>query len=147
MTRLRRISCSLLLIYGAALLYWMFIGFGRSAQAGGALKYNLIPLQTIGFYLDSGNSLSFMDRVINLAGNIGVFIPLGYLLPLSSPRLNSLSNLALFAVPSILLLELLQMLLRAGSFDIDDLLLNLLGIWAGCCLLRIIKMIRTKENE
>lgn len=37
----------------------------------------------------------------------------------------------------ILLLESMQMLLRVGSFDIDDLLLNLLGVWIGYIFLHL----------
>ncbi|MNW22299.1 VanZ like family protein [compost metagenome] len=40
-------------------------------------------------------------------------------------QLHSVLRLALISVPAILVLEVLQMLLRVGSFDIDDLLLNL----------------------
>ncbi|MNF08806.1 VanZ like family protein [compost metagenome] len=50
-------------------------------------------------------------------------------------RLRNVFTLTLWAVPSILLLETLQMLLRVGSFDVDDLLLNLTGVWAGLIIL------------
>jgi glycopeptide antibiotics resistance protein len=78
--------------------------------------------------------------MVNLLGNIAVFVPFGILLPLLRPGLRSLLRLTLVSVLCILLLELMQMLLRVGSFDIDDLLLNLIGVWAGYALLRLVRI-------
>jgi len=39
------------------------------------------------------------------------------------------------------------MLLHVGSFDIDDLLLNMLGVWTGYGLFRVISCKRNKEGE
>jgi len=145
--RQRRLTGIILILYSIALLYWMFIGFGRSFNMGGPLQYNLVPLETIRLFLDLDNRLPLSDRLVNLAGNVVVFMPFGYLIPTLKTRLNSLPALALYTVPCILLLEILQMLLHAGSFDTDDVLLNVLGVWAGCGLLRLTGMInRKKEN-
>ncbi|WNS45691.1 VanZ family protein [Paenibacillus sp. MMS20-IR301] len=136
----RRILAWLLLIaYSAMLIYWMFLGFGRAVQTEGPLRYNLEPLRTIRLYFDLSNGVSYSGRLVNLLGNVAVFVPFGILLPLVKPRYNSLFRLTLISVLGIFVLELMQMLLRVGSLDVDDLLLNLLGVWAGYALVRLIR--------
>lgn len=122
---------AILTLYSATVIYWMFIGFGREVHTEGPLQYNLVPLRTVLLYFDLGNGLSLTSRLVNLLGNVVVFIPFGFLTPLLKLRFISLLRISLYVVPCILLLESLQMLLHVGSFDIDDLLLNLLGVWAG----------------
>lgn len=134
----RRLTGAALTLYSATVIYWMFIGFGREVHTGGSLQYNLVPLRTVLLYFDLGNGLSLTSRLVNLLGNVVVFIPFGFLTPLMQLRRMSLLRISLYAVPCILLLECLQMLLHVGSFDIDDLLLNLLGVSAGYGLNRIV---------
>lgn len=128
----RRIfAWAVLVLYSMVLMYWMFVGFGRAAHPGEPLQYNLIPLHTIRLYFDMSNGLSLLGRTVNLLGNVAVFIPFGILIPQLRRKRSSMRTLAYLTLPSILLLECLQMVLHVGSFDIDDLLLNLLGVWTG----------------
>lgn len=127
-----------LILYSATVLYWMFIGFGREMHMEGPLQYNLIRLRTISLYFDFSNGLSIISRFINLLGNIVVFIPFGILVPLAKTRPIPWIRITLYAVLCILLVECLQMLLHVGSFDVDDLLLNLIGVWAGYGLVTFI---------
>ncbi|NOU78248.1 VanZ family protein [Paenibacillus sp. LMG 31459] len=135
----RILAWLLLLIYSAVLIYWMFLGFGRTLQTEGPLRYNLEPLRTMRLYFDMSNGVSYSGRLVNLLGNVAVFVPFGILLPLVSTAYRSVLRLTLVSVLCIIVLELMQMLLRAGSLDIDDLLLNLLGVWAGYALLRLVR--------
>ncbi|MFF2907460.1 VanZ family protein [Paenibacillus sp. NPDC057934] len=135
--RRRRGVQSVLILYSALLLYWMFLGFGREVHLGGPWQYNLVPWKTVSLYLDMGNRLSIWNRAVNLLGNVAVFVPFGLLLPLIWNKLSSAARLALVMIPVILLLECLQMLLHVGSFDVDDLLLNMLGVWAGYAVIRL----------
>lgn len=136
----RRIWAWMLLIaYTAALIYWMFLGFGRTVQLDGPFRYNLEPLRTIRLYFDMSNGVSTPHRLVNLLGNVAVFVPFGMLLPLVQSGYRSFLRLTLVSGVCILVLELLQMLLRVGSLDIDDLLLNLTGVWAGYLLLRLVR--------
>lgn len=136
----RRFCAGLLLTaYIAMLLYWMFLGFGRTMQLDGPLRYNLEPLRTVRLYFDMSNGVPYANRMVNLLGNVAVFAPVGLLLPLAAPRYYSWVRLTVLSALCIMLLELLQMLLHVGSLDIDDLLLNLLGVWAGYVLLRLVR--------
>ncbi|MEK5032678.1 VanZ family protein [Paenibacillus sp. FSL R7-0302] len=135
----RFLAWLLLIAYSGMLLYWMFIGFGRTVQLDGPLRYNLEPLRTVRLYFDMTNGLSYANRLVNLLGNVAVFAPFGILLPLVVTGYRSFIRLTLLSALGIMVLELLQMLLHVGSLDIDDLLLNLLGVWTGYALLRLVR--------
>ncbi|WHY21700.1 VanZ family protein [Paenibacillus sp. G2S3] len=144
---LKGLTRVVLTLYSATVIYWMFIGFGREVHTGGPLQYNLVPFRTVSLYFNLDNGLSLINRLVNLLGNVVVFIPFGFLSPLVKTRPISWPRISLYAVPCILLLECLQMLLHVGSFDIDDLLLNMLGVWTGYGLFRVISFRRNKEGE
>ena len=84
---------------------------------------NLIPFKTISLYI------SRQDRVaiINLLGNLIAFAPMGIFLPLLFKKQTKLQNFILTNIAIILAIESLQFLSLSGHFDIDDLILNLLG--------------------
>ncbi|HBS46754.1 MAG TPA: hypothetical protein DEA91_23935 [Paenibacillus sp.] len=107
----------------------------------------MVPFRTVSLYFNLDNGLSLINRLVNLLGNVVVFIPFGFLSPLVKIRPVSWLRISLYTVPCILLLECLQMLLHVGSFDIDDLLLNMLGVWTGYGLFRVISFRRNKEGE
>ncbi len=144
---LKGLTRVVLTLYSATVIYWMFLGFGREVHTGGPLQYNPVPLRTVSLYFNLDNGLSLINRLVNLLGNVVVFIPFGFLWPLVKTRSISWLRISLYAVPCILLLECLQMLLHVGSFDIDDLLLNMLGVWTGYGLFRVISCKRNKEGE
>ena len=71
----------------------------------------------------------------NTFGNIGLFVPLGMLLPLVSRRFQSLKRVLLLGLCASLMIETIQFVLRfVGSpraVDIDDVILNTLGAGVG----------------
>lgn len=104
------------------------------------LRWNLIPFHTIRLYwraFQSGSPSLRMISVINLGGNIIMFIPLGFLLPPVFPKLKNLTSVLVTTAAIIICVELIQLLTLVGSCDIDDLILNMLGGAIGFCLYRI----------
>lgn len=103
---------------------------------------NLNPLETIRLFwrVTESSSDGYMVRqaFINLAGNIVMFIPFGFLLPCIWKRMHSFFKSILCAAAVILIVELLQLLSLLGSFDVDDLLLNLIGVSLGWLFWRLI---------
>jgi glycopeptide antibiotics resistance protein len=110
----------------------MLIGFGRTTHP--EYMYNLIPFETIRAFLqiDRFNSDIW---IFNLVGNIGVFVPFGLLIPLITK--NRLYKSFIIFFSGVLVLETLQLLLRRGSFDIDDFILNSIGFFIGYGFYRI----------
>jgi glycopeptide antibiotics resistance protein len=89
---------------------------------------NLIPFKTILYFLKGNNGL--LIACINILGNIIALVPLGFLVPLVFQNINWKKSLAL-AIISGLAIEWTQLYLHIGIFDIDDVLLNGLGVMIG----------------
>lgn len=89
---------------------------------------NWIPFKTILPYLfgDGGWLIGGM----NILGNIVLLVPIGFILPFIFPKINWKQKLA-FAIIACLLIEASQALLHIGIFDIDDVILNALGVLIG----------------
>ncbi|MCM3783378.1 VanZ family protein [Neobacillus mesonae] len=115
----------ILITYNLVLLYLMFAGFNRSVHPN--YSYNIVPLHTISEYVLNVTYDNLLDTLINLAGNIGVFIPLGCLIPAAFPKHLKFTNFLIMFAGLIIVLEICQMLFRVGTGDIDDLLLNVIG--------------------
>lgn len=106
-----------------------------------SLHINLTPFQTIDLFvrlLDHSNPVFVRLAVVNLAGNVILFIPLGYLLPLVFPKLCRLWKTLLLAAVIIAAVEAGQMVTLLGTCDIDDWLLNLAGVLLGYGLFYIL---------
>lgn len=113
----------LLYLYTMSLLILLF--FRPNDQSYNSV--NLIPFSTISFYLSG--KVSMLISFYNLAANIGLFIPYGIYLRLNNVSIRKMIYSPVLAIVSI---ELLQFFTHRGSLDIDDLLLNLLGVYLGC---------------
>lgn len=72
--------------------------------------------------------------VINLFGNIVMFIPLGFCLPWVHARLRRWWKTLLVSAGVILCVELTQLVTLLGHCDVDDLILNLIGVTMGYLL-------------
>lgn len=127
--RIRRLAALVLGLYALLLIYWMLWGFGRERQA--EYSYNLVPFLTIVEFVQMGPSL-WQARMINLLGNIAVFVPFGLLLP-ALMAWTFWRQWALF-LGMIGALEAAQLLTRRGTFDVDDFLLNSIGFGLGFLL-------------
>ncbi|MFD0957821.1 VanZ family protein [Paenibacillus chungangensis] len=114
--------------YAAVMLYLLFIRH-RYPMAGYA--YNLVPFRTIEGYLLNRDAYNFDTWFKNLFGNLVLFIPIGIFLPLLFKRLRRVIPFTAACVLMLLTVETMQMLLKVGSFDIDDIILNTLGAWLG----------------
>ncbi len=88
-------------------------------------RVNLVPFQTIRFYLFSGR-VSGTIAFRNLVGNIAAFVPIGILVPLLRRDL-SLGTTLMVGLLLSAGIELTQYFTGLGSCDIDDIILNVLG--------------------
>ncbi len=89
-------------------------------------RHNFIPFKTIIYYLFLAD-INFNIRVDNLFGNVMGFFPFGFVLPLLSKRFLRMNKVAAATFGLSLTFELLQLIFKIGSFDVDDLILNTLG--------------------
>jgi len=144
----KRLTATIILIVYSAILvdvlvfkYLPLIRIGHMRFRFGGTQdgpANFIPFKTILPYLLGEKG--FMIAVLNLAGNILLLVPIGFLVPFISPNMTWKKTLVL-AVATGFALEGMQALLHVGIFDVDDLILNGLGVMAGYWLF----MIRAKR--
>ena len=89
-------------------------------------KDSFIPFHTISLYFT--NYASLRSIIYNILGNIVMLVPLSFLLMLKNKKYNHIGKQLLIIVPIVLAIEFLQEITWVGSFDVDDILLNLLGV-------------------
>ncbi len=127
-------------IYTFLLCYIMF--FGGVRGIGWIVEPNFIPFKTIGMYLKAigDGSMNLDIPIRNLGANLLMFLPLGIFLPYFKKQIDTMRNIIITSSIIIVLLESIQFLSKRGSFDIDDLILNLLGVMLGYIVWRIINI-------
>lgn len=134
------VARGLFCIYCAAMLWLLF---GQRIGAGADRTYaeqlhgnlNLIPFKTIIWFATVGDKTSnqylLQHAFVNLAGNVVLFIPMGFFLPCIWSSMRAFWKLLLCFTGLILAVELLQLITLLGSCDIDDLILNVFGAMLG----------------
>ena len=115
-----KLSNIIVFIYYIILIFNMVI-FARYSNIN---SYNLIPFKSIINILKTGTMYSI---IINIFGNLFVFMPLDYfLIELFNVKKFSINFILSFGV--IQLIELFQYIFKVGVFDIDDLIIRTLGM-------------------
>jgi glycopeptide antibiotics resistance protein len=130
------------LFFGVYCLLMLWLLFGRQEAPAGLpysqqllMRLNLVPFRTLGLQL---RLLTDVDRpwlirhsLINLGGNILLFIPLGLFLPKLWQKLNSFPRMLLTTAGIITAVEITQLMTLLGRCDVDDLILNITGAAIG----------------
>lgn len=114
-------------------VYWQF-------------SVNLTPFKTIKNYIIYDNNLSDSIKYVNILGNIVLFIPFGLLYPILTDKQRKFLWVFLGSFLFSLSIELLQMMFRIGSLDIDDIILNVFGALIGYSVFKGIIIIRGRVN-
>ena len=92
-------------------------------------KTNLIPFNTLALYI-KGYANSYVELsalLTNLLGNIIAFMPFGFFLPLFFKKCNNTVVFLITVTLTVLFIELAQLVLMTGAFDVDDIILNVGG--------------------
>lgn len=100
---------------------------------------NLIPLTSILPYLRGDRGA--MIALFNIGGNIVLFVPIGFLLPFVVRHMTWRTALVV-AIIAPLAIEVTQLVCRVGIFDIDDVILNGIGIMIGYALYVVFSILR-----
>ncbi|WP_168121348.1 VanZ family protein [Paenibacillus sp. HB172176] len=132
-----------LLLLGLAVLYALIminLLYFRDRSIHDGLVFNWTPFDTIKRYVKYRDHFTMEAWVKNLFGNLVLFIPIGIFLPLLNTRFARSLSLVAVCIVIIFFVEMLQMLFKVGSFDIDDILLNTIGAWFGLLLTRRLLM-------
>ena len=132
--QVRILGSALFLVYMGGLIYFLFFAenYGRSAQGIG-YRYNLVPLREIRRFLENEEILGRRAVFLNVAGNILGFVPFGAILPLLHRRYRNAGRMIIA-----------QLLLRRGICDVDDVILNTAGGFAGYLLFAACNALRRR---
>ena len=143
--RIRICGAFLFFCFLLALTYFLFFseGFGR-ASAGREYAYNLHPFREIRRFWVYREKLGMFAVICNLAGNVAGFIPFGMILPVIWRKTDSFFRIMLLGFEFSLCVEIIQLVWKVGSFDVDDLILNTLGSVIGYLLFSLCNVVRRK---
>lgn len=94
-------------------------------------RLNLVPFETIGGFIRSLSRAWSAHAFTNLFGNVLMFLPLGFGLPFLNKRAKTFFGCVFLAFLIIFVAEMIQFFTLLGFFDVDDLILNMVGVVAG----------------
>lgn len=140
-------AISLFLSYLFFLIYKVFIkAYGNYYRIPTKTPdYNLELFRSIDRFTKAYNNYSFEVYFYNIYGNILAFMPAGFLLPMIFPKLKHRWNILLGFLLS-LFIECGQFITRLGTFDVDDLMLNTIGVCAGLVVYHLFSYL-IRQNE
>ncbi|MBQ3252035.1 MAG: VanZ family protein [Oscillospiraceae bacterium] len=125
-------------------MLWLLFGQRMGTQVYTqqlADRINLVPFATMRRYfpLLSGEKGWYLQRhaIINLVGNVVMFIPLSFCIIRIFPRFYGFFRTFLLCLILIIAVETVQYFTMLGTCDIDDLILNMLGVSIGGLLGKI----------
>ena len=117
----------LFVFYIVFVFYFLLVSeiYGRTGEMKD-YHYNLVLFQEIMRFWNYREQLGMFPVLANLAGNILIFIPIGFFLPMASVyRTFGVMVFECFFIS--LVIEVTQLLTKVGCFDVDDLFLNTIG--------------------
>jgi glycopeptide antibiotics resistance protein len=115
-------------LYIILLSYFLFFSeqFGRE-NIMEQYRYNLVLFKEISRFIEYRERLGLESFVVNILGNILAFAPFGFLLPLLNKRYRKFFFVAFLGLLFSVSVEAVQLLLKVGIFDVDDILMNTIG--------------------
>ena len=130
-------------LYIFFLLYFLIFSeiYGRSGVMQD-YHYNITPFQEIERFWKYREQLGLMSY-INLFGNVLIFVPFGFMEPLTSKKRSFWATLIDGCLVS-LSVEIFQFITKVGRFDVDDLMLNTTGVALGYVCFLVWNTIRRK---
>lgn len=106
---------------------------------------NVVPIkETINTFMHSETGMR--NSLRNLIGNILVFMPLGFFIPLLFDKFNNLKKVLKVGCLSSLAIELSQLFVGSNVCDIDDVIYNTLGAVVGFICYKTFETIIKKVN-
>ena len=142
------IYCAIMiyLLFGQRILWVQFHNYIEQLKS----SYNIIPFKTIKDFMrvleNNSNPTRIYHAVVNLIGNVAMFVPLGFLLPCMWEKLRKFIRFIGYVIGIVLLIEVTQFTTLLGSLDIDDFILNTIGAIIGFIIFKIVLTINGKHK-
>jgi glycopeptide antibiotics resistance protein len=118
-------------VYFGVLLYMTLFTYNYYVYGQ---SFNIVPFESIKLMWHSGDYWLILKNVF---GNIVLFLPLGFLMPMVLKRMRSFFKTAGIGFLISFTIEIIQYGFAERIFDIDDILLNGLGAVIGYIIFKI----------
>ncbi|MDO5293591.1 MAG: VanZ family protein [bacterium] len=140
----RNVLRFLFVIYMGVLFYFMFFSerYGRTA-GNNTYRWNLELFLEIKRFVKYRDIVGVESFIVNILGNILVFAPIGFLVPIVRKKkqvretknwfqrtgraIGLLFHVTLVSLELSLFIEITQLITKVGCFDVDDLFMNTVG--------------------
>ncbi|AMQ05428.1 VanZ family protein [Sporosarcina psychrophila] len=126
------------IFYLLVLVFILFLGFRGYRYDLPFLEYmknssNFVPFKTINTYFQAilDRSINLDIPIKNLFGNFVLFLPMGIYLPFFIKKTNKVMVFSISMIVLLFIIEVMQLVTRKGSFDVDDFILNMPGALIG----------------
>lgn len=138
----RRVGKILFVLYIIFVFYFLLISeiYGRIDKMQ-EYHYNLVLFREIKRFWNYREQLGMFATATNLLGNVLIFLPFGFFMAMASKYRSFLSTL-IYSFALSLTIELSQLFMKVGCFDVDDLLLNTIGGILGFITFLVCNVIR-----
>ena len=123
------------------MIYFLFFSEQMGRTPSETYHYNLKPFTEIQRYINNVDRIGKINVFINLLGNVVCFMPLGFVIPILINRKWGIFRMCIMCCLSSVSIELLQLISKTGSCDIDDIIMNTSGGVLGYILFCICNMI------
>lgn len=146
-SRNHKFAVLLFLLYFGVLFYFLFFSekLGRTFIER-EYHYNLIPFLEIKRFVIHYEVLGIQAVLLNIVGNVAAFMPFGFFLPIFSRRCRYFFNTVFYTFELSLAVELIQLVTKVGSFDVDDLILNTFGGAMGFVVYHTVHWFMIRKN-
>ena len=129
----------ILSVYVVLLLY--FTVFGRYSHP--EYTYQIYFFKSYRYLFEQFDRQSIRQIIINIA----MMIPFGFLLPVLMKNKHKYLLTLLFALLLILFIEIMQMVMQCGTFELDDVINNLIGTFIGILLFALANRIFNNNKK
>lgn len=144
--RVRILGKICFVLYIGFIIYFLIFSdwYGRTTTGMEEYHYNLVLFKEIKRFWEYRDHVGLFAMFTNLFGNVLIFMPFGFFMPMAS-RYHSFFS-ALFGSFFLSLgVESFQLVSKVGCFDVDDILLNTAGGVLGYVVFVICAAIRRKH--
>lgn len=120
------------ILYIGFIIYFLIFSdwYGRTTTGMEEYHYNLELFKEIKRFWEYRSQVGLFAMFTNLFGNVLIFVPFGFFMPMASKYRSFFSTL-FWSFSLSLAVESFQLITKVGSFDVDDILLNTIGGVAG----------------
>ena len=141
-TQYRILGKILFVLYIIFVFYFLLISeiYGRTGEMQ-EYHYNLVLFREIKRFWNYRRQLGIFATATNLLGNVLIFLPFGFFMAMASKYRSFLSTLV-YSCALSRTVEISQLFMKVGCFDVDDLLLNTIGGMLGFITFAVCNVIR-----